>query len=158
MHSQAIQHNRIMITDADRAAVDKVLTSGWISKGEEVKGLEADFNEYLGGGVACAVSSGSAALFLALRGLDIGRGDRVGVPTYSCSALLNAVYMAGAEPWVFDVRADNFTINVERLDFDAHGVRTCIAVHCLGATADIGVLKKKNFSVVEDCCQSLGGP
>lgn len=156
--ADTIQHNRPLITESDRAAVDAVLASGWIAEGAEVRGLENDFVRHLGGGDACAVSSGTAALFLALRGLGIGRGNRVAVPSYSCSALLNAVYMADASPWVVDVRDDDFTIDLEGLGFDPEDVRAAIAVHCFGATANVKGLKQRGLTVIEDCCQSLGGP
>ena len=153
-----ISHNRVLITDPDRLAIDNVLTSGWIAEGKVVKDLEGDFVNCLGGGKACAVSSGTAALFLALRGLGIGRGDHVAVPSYSCAALLNAIYMLDAEPLVVDVRLDDFTINVENLLTDYGHIRACIAVHCFGASADVSALCERGILTVEDCCQSLGGP
>jgi len=153
-----ISHNRVLITDSDRLAIDNVLTSGWIAEGKVVKDLEGDFVNCLGGGKACAVSSGTAALFLALRGLGIGRGDHVAVPSYSCAALLNAIYMLDAEPLVVDVRLDDFTINVENLLTDYGHIRACIAVHCFGASADVSALCERGILTVEDCCQSLGGP
>jgi perosamine synthetase len=91
-----IPHNRPLITADDRAAVDAVLSSGWIAQGPAVEALEASFVGLYGGGGACAVSSGTAALFLALKSLGGATGSIVAVPTYACSALLNAVYMAGA--------------------------------------------------------------
>ena len=62
-----------------------------------------------GDGASCVVSPRTAPLFFALQELDIRRGDNVAVSTYSCSALLNAVYMAGAEAWVFDVRRETIS-------------------------------------------------
>lgn len=155
---EPIAHNRPLITAEDRAAVEAVLGSGWIAEGVQVRGLEEDFSAMLGGGEACAVSSGTAALFLALRGLGIGKGDGVAVPSYSCSAVLNAVYMAGAEPLVVDVRAADFTIDPKAVRRQAPEARAAIAVHCFGATAGIAALKAQGLLVVEDCCQSLGGP
>ena len=89
------------------------------------------------GGAACAISSGTAALFLALRGLGVGRGDKVALPSYSCSALLNAVNMTQASAEIVEVRPDDFTLDVAALDRQALDAKAVIAVHCFGASADV---------------------
>lgn len=157
--AEAIPHNRPLITPADRAAVDAVLASGWIAQGPEVLALEASFDALYGGGGSCALSSGTAALFLALKTLGMGPGKRVAVPTYACSALLNAVYMAGAEPWIADVEAEDFNIDPGAVERAAGGRKpdAIIAVHSYGARADVAALKAVGGAVIEDCCQSLGG-
>jgi dTDP-4-amino-4,6-dideoxygalactose transaminase len=152
-----IAHNRPWLTEADNAAVAEALASGWIAPGPRVAELEAAFVAMLGGGAACAVSSGSAALFLALKMLGAEAGDSVALPTYSCSALLNAVAMCGARPALVDVRSDDFTIDAGKLERQAPDARFVIAVHTYGATADVAALKAGGRVVIEDCCQSLGG-
>jgi perosamine synthetase len=152
-----IPHNRPLIADLDRAAVDAVLASGWVAQGPRVAALEAEFVRMYGGGVACAVSSGTAALFLALRSLGIREKDAVAVPSYSCSALLNAVNMLGAHAIPVDIRTDDFVVDpasVERLAPDAKAI---IAVHTFGASAPVADLRAPGRVIVEDCCQSLGG-
>ena len=154
-----IPHNAPLITAADRAAVDAVLASGWIGEGSEVEGLEADFDALYGGGGSCALSSGSAALFLALKVLGAGPGTRVAVPTYACSALLNAIHMAGAEPLVCDVRRHDYNLDpdsLQRLSGGKMPVAT-IAVHTYGAPADVAAIAGCGGAIIEDCCQSLGG-
>ncbi len=149
-----IRHNRPLIKEQDILAVENVLRSGWIAHGDQVTALENDFNFLYGGGGACACSSGTAALYLAFKGLGIGPNKRIAIPTYACSALLNAIYMAGAVPVVVDVREDDFTINADNIDSKVEAV---VAVHTYGAKADISLLKRKAPLIVEDCCQSLGG-
>lgn len=149
-----IPHNRPWITAEDRAAVDAVLQSGWIAQGPRVEALEHWFVSKYAGGGACAVSSGTSALFMALRGCGIGAGDAVAVPTYACSALLNAVHMAGAAPVVVDVRPDDFCIDATVVPV---GPRAVIAVHTFGARADVAALGAGGAMVIEDCCHSLGG-
>lgn len=158
MTSERIPHNRPLVTDEDRAAVAAVLMTGQLAQGVEIAGLERDFNHMMAGGASCAVASGTAALFLALKGLDVGPGHTVAIPTYACSALLNAVYMAGATPRLVDVRDDNFTIDPAAVERQAPDADTVIAVHCFGATADVESLCRSKRRVIEDCCQSLGGP
>lgn len=153
--TQIIAHNRPLITAEDQAAVAEALASGWVAQGPRVEGLEADFQAMLGGGEGCALSSGTAALFLALHGLAVKSGDVVALPTYTCSALLNAIHMAGAVPQPVDVKLDDFTLDPERLPRQA---KVAMAVHCYGASADVAGLKQHGARVIEDCCQSLGGP
>lgn len=152
-----IPHNRPLITPADEQAVQGVLKSGHIAQGPEVEGLEADFVTMMGDGSACALSSGSASLFLALYGLGIGKGQKVAVPTYACSALLNAVYMSGGTPSVVDVTEDTFILDPDRLDDQAPEAAAAIVVHCFGASADVKNIRDRGILVVEDCCQSIGG-
>jgi perosamine synthetase len=154
-----IPHNAPLITATDRAAVDAVLASGWIAQGPEVAGLESDFDTLYGGGGSCALSSGTAALFLGLKVLGAAPRARVAVPTYACSALLNAVYMAGAEPLVCDVRRHDYNLDPDSLRCLSGGNMppATIAVHTYGAPADVAAIAECGGAVIEDCCQSLGG-
>jgi dTDP-4-amino-4,6-dideoxygalactose transaminase len=160
--STVIPHNRPLITDDDRRAVQEVLLSPWIASGQEVQCLENDIDRLYRGGGSCAVSSGTAALYVALTVLGVGQGDAVGVPTYSCSALLDAVFAAGAEPLVVDVSPEDFTIDphsLTRLRPKA-GARLAatIAVHTHGARAPLEALSHADSGpIIQDCCHSLGG-
>lgn len=152
-----IPHNRPFISNEDRVAVDAALASGWISQGPSVRALENWFVRYHAGGGACALSSGTSALFMALKSLGVGIGEEVAIPSYACSALLNAVFMAGASPRVVDVLPDTFCLDAQAIQTKAPNARFVIAVHTYGATANIEAIKKQNRVVIEDCCQALGG-
>lgn len=152
-----IPHNQPLITNEDRAAVDAVLRSGWVAQGSQVEALERIFVSRHRGGEACAVSSGTSALFLALKGLGIGIDDEVALPSYACSALLNAVYMAGATPSIVDVKSDSFCLDPVALERQAAKSSCIIAVHTYGEPADIASMIKPSRKLIEDCCQSLGG-
>ncbi len=152
-----IPHNRPLILPCDRAAVDAVLASGWIAQGPATRRLEDRFVGYFGGGAACASSSGTAALLVALKALGAGPGAVVALPTYSCTALLDAVFMTGAEPQVVDVCADTFCLDGRLVSQQAPTARFIVAVNTFGAPADIGLLSAPGRTVVEDCCQSFGG-
>jgi perosamine synthetase len=82
----------------------------------------------------------------------------VAVPTYACSALLNAISMSGAAARPVDVRRDDYTIDPSSVARLASDARAAIAVHTYGACADVAALKRMGLAVIEDCCQSLGGP
>jgi perosamine synthetase len=152
-----IPHNRPLITAEDRAAVDAVLASGWIAQGPAVESLEATMVGHYRGGAACAVSSGTSALFLALKALGAAPDTIVAVPTYACSALLNAVFMAGAIPRVVEVLPDTFCLDPDAVRVQAPDAHLVIAVHAFGAVADVAALRADGRIVIEDCCQSLGG-
>lgn len=149
-----IPHNRPWITPEDHAAVDAVLASGWLAQGHRVEALEAAFIGLHGGGAACALSSGTASMSLSLSAAGITPGMTVALPTYACSALLNAVYWVGAKPYPVDVLADCFALDPDRLPEGADGI---IAVHTFGASAPVGVYRQTGAVVIEDCCQALGG-
>jgi len=154
-----ILHNKPHITADDLFAVEAVLDSGNIATGEEVKKLEQDFVDFYSMGEACAVSSGTAALFLALKALQLGKGDIVGVPTYTCSGVLNAILMAGCTPLVMDVNEGDFNINLDEVKKNRYWLKAVIAVHTFGARADVEGLKEvaPDAYIIEDCCQALGG-
>jgi perosamine synthetase len=149
-----IPHNRPTLGQVEREAAARALSSGWIAQGPEVEAFEAEVCAYLGlaAGHAVALSSGTAALFMALQALD-SKGKRVAVPVYSCAALRNAVIMAGAEPVPIDVTEDSPNIDVEQAV--RASVDVLIAAHVFGVPSrwhypDISI------PVVEDCAQALG--
>mgnify|MGYP006279536905 CR=1 FL=1 len=152
-----IPHNKPFITSEDRAAVDAVLQSGWLAQGSVVKQLEADFVRFFSGGAACAVSSGTASIFLALHALGVQAGDSVALPTYACSALLNAVYMIRAKPVLVDILPDTLCLNSVLLASTSIAPKAAIVVNTYGASGDAHTLQKSGIPVIEDCCQSLGG-
>lgn len=149
-----IEHNRPWITPEDRAAVDGVLASEWVAQGAVTQALEGAFVMMHGGGAACAVSSGTAGLALALLGAGVTSGMHVAAPSYACSALLNAINWVGATPVVGDVMAHNFTLDCSTL---VRAVDAVVAVHTYGAPASIADCRRIAPIVIEDCCQSLGG-
>jgi len=132
-----------VIGDEEVEAVTKVLRSGWLSVGPETAAFERGFAEALGVGRAVAVSSGSAALHLALMALGIGPGHEVIVPSLTFVATANAVCLLGARPVFADVRSDqDLTIDpadVARLLRPS--TRAIIAVHYGGWPADLKALR-----------------
>ncbi|MEU7427024.1 DegT/DnrJ/EryC1/StrS family aminotransferase [Streptomyces sp. NPDC040750] len=156
-HEPVIPHNGPLVTEDDVAAVTEALRSGWLASGPRTAALEEAFAERFHPRHATAVSSGTAGLTLALRGAGIGdTGATVAVPTYGCSALLDAVLAAGCTPLVVDVTERTLNLDPGRLD-GAGRVDAVIAVHTHGNAADLDALRARTALLVEDCCQSLGG-
>jgi dTDP-4-amino-4,6-dideoxygalactose transaminase len=100
-------------------------------------------------------------LFLTLLALGVRAGSRVAVPTYACSALLDAVRLAQAEPVVVDVSPDDLNLDPEMLTASVkrsgRRVDATILVHMFGARGAVERLQHVGGEIVEDCCQSLGG-
>lgn len=86
-----IPHSRPTLDQDEIAAVTRVLMSGQVAQGEEVRRFERTVASLIGAADAVAVSSGTAALHLALLALEVGVDDEVVIPSFVCPALLNAV-------------------------------------------------------------------
>ena len=89
--------------EAEIAALTRVVRSGWLAQGEEVRAFERELAMAVGAEHAIAVASGSVALELALRVLGVGPGDEVVTVSHSFIATANAVLAVGARPVFVDV-------------------------------------------------------
>jgi perosamine synthetase len=149
-----ISHNRPTLGNAEKEAALRVLDSGWIAQGREVEAFESEVCKYVGLDERCAValSSGTAALFMALWVLG-AKGKRVAIPVYSCAALRNAVVMAGAEPVAIDVAADSPNIDLNGLP--STGVDLIVAAHMFGFPSRWPRVFN-SIPVIEDCAQAFG--
>lgn len=158
MYKYFIIHNKPTIEKDDIKEVSKVLGSGWIAQGRKVNQLESALCSYLGRrGEGVCVSSGTAALYLALFSLDIGKSDEVILPTYICSALLNAVFSVGATPVLVDVNLDDFNISFEETRKKIRKrTKAIIVPHIYGFPVDIHRFLELEIPIIEDCAQSIG--
>jgi dTDP-3-amino-3,4,6-trideoxy-alpha-D-glucose transaminase len=142
-------------------AVREVAEHGAFTLGHHVEAFEREFADYCESDFAVGVSSGTEALVLALRALQIGPGDEVIVPANSFIATAEAVSLVGATPLPVDVDPDSHLLTAE-LVADALGprVRCVIPVHLFGATVDLDPLltlaREAGIEVIEDACQAHG--
>jgi len=142
------------------AAVAEVLESGFLTMGPKVAEFEVGLADACGTEHAVAVSSGTAALHLAVLALGIGEGDEVLVPAYTFPATANVVALAGARPVLVDV--DRRTMNVDPASvYDALTERTraVIAVHLFGLPLDWEALQSAvppEVVLIEDAAGALG--
>ena len=145
------------MSEEDAQAVAGVVREGRLAQGPEVAAFETEVARRVGVPAAAAVSSGTAALELALRALDVGSGAEVIIPTYACDALHHAVTRCGAVPVLAD--ADPLTLTVSAVDAQRRlGPRTRAVVvpHAFGLAADLDAFDALGVPVVEDCAQALG--
>lgn len=152
-----IPHSRPTIDQEETAAVASVLQSGQLAQGEHVLSFEKALASLIGVAGAVAVSSGTAALHLALLALEIGEDDEVVIPSFVCPALLNAIRYVRAVPVLADINPETFNMDVrdlrKRLTVKTKAV---IVPHIFGLPADIREIVSLGVPVIEDCAQSLG--
>jgi dTDP-4-amino-4,6-dideoxygalactose transaminase len=143
------------------AAIKEVIANCAFSGGPYVEQFEGDFAKFCGARYAVGVSSGTEALWLALRGLGVQPGDEVITAPNSFIATAEAISLCGAQPVFVDVEERSYTINPTLIE-QAITPRTkvIIPVHLFGQTADmdpiLGIARKHGLAVVEDACQAHG--
>jgi perosamine synthetase len=152
-----IPHSRPTIeTDEIQAGID-VLRSRLLAQGGMVEQFERGMAAYLGLAGGVAVSSGTAALEVALRALGIGTGDEVILPSYVCAAPWLAIRRVGAMPRVVDIDLETFSIDptAARLALTSK-TKAVIVPHLFGLPAELTELERLGVPIIEDCAQTLG--
>jgi dTDP-4-amino-4,6-dideoxygalactose transaminase len=141
--------------------MQRVTSSGVYLLGPEVEAFESEFADFIGTRYAVAVSSGTDAITLALRALDIGHGDEVVTVSHTAGATTASILHAGATPVLVDVDPMTLTMApgcVEAAITDR--TRAVVPVHLYGGAADMGFIrelcKRRGVAVVEDCAQAAG--
>jgi dTDP-4-amino-4,6-dideoxygalactose transaminase len=149
------------IGDEEIQAVSEVLRSGQLVQGERVAAFERAASAYLGVDHAVAVSSGTAALHVALLALSIGPGDEVIVPDFTFPATANVVELVGATVVLVDVDPVTFNLDLEHVERAiSDRTRAVVPVHEFGCPVDIGALearvRPRGIKIVEDAACALG--
>jgi perosamine synthetase len=146
---------------AEERAVLEVLRSGQLSLGPRVEEFERAFAQRVGATAACAVSSGTAGLHLALRAVGVESGDEVVTSSFSFVASANAVVYEGARPVFADI--DPMTLNLDPEAVRAavsERTRAILPVHIFGYPAEMDALeaiaREHGLAIVEDACEALG--
>ncbi len=152
-----IPHSRPAIGKEEIEAISKVIRSNMLAQGTEVKNFEEKMCQFIGATHAAAVSSGSAALFLVLKALNIGPGDKVALPAFVCTAPLNSIFQAGAEPLLVDIGIESYNISIKDLMKKINRkTKAIILPHMFGLPAEIEEVLNIGIPVIEDCAMSLG--
>jgi perosamine synthetase len=152
-----IKHSKPSISNKESEALRKVINSGYIGQGTLVKKLETTFAKYIGVKYAIAVNSGTSALHLSLLALGVNKKSEVIIPSYTCSAVLNAVNYTQAKVILADINEPDF--NISFLDTKkkiTKRTRAIIVPHIFGYPADIKKFASLGIPIIEDCAQSLG--
>jgi dTDP-4-amino-4,6-dideoxygalactose transaminase len=145
------------VSDADAERVARVVRAGQLAQGPEVAAFERELSARLGTEDVAVVSSGSAALELALRALGVGAGHEVIIPTYACDALYHAVTRCGAAAVLADADAATLTLSAAEAKRRLSARTAAVIVpHAWGLAVDLGEFRALGIPVIEDCAQALG--
>ena len=144
--------------------VKEAFDTNWIAPlGENVNGFERELAEKVGSKAAAALSSGTAAIHLALKAAGVGEGDIVFCPTLTFSATANPIIYQNAIPVFIDSDYETWNMSPKALEeaFEKYPeVKAVIVVHLYGLSADMDkimeICKKHNVAVIEDAAESLG--
>lgn len=150
------QHMKSELLDA----VDTVLSHGRIVLGPEVGQFEEEIARFCQKKYGIGVNSGTDALYLALRSLDVGPGDEVITTPMSWIATLNAITLCGATPVFVDVKEDQ-NINADLIEEAiTDKTKVILPVHYTGKLCDIhkimAIANRHGITVIEDAAQSFG--
>ena len=157
MCDEIIPHSRPLISDSDIEGVVSVMKSGQIAQGPRVAEFEEKLADFIGKKKAAAVSSGSAALHLSLLALGVKEEDEVIIPSFVCSAVLNAVNYSRATPVIVDIEPETFNISIDAIQRAITGkTKAVIVPHMFGCPADMQRLPELEIPVIEDCAQAVG--
>ncbi len=149
------------IGEEEIGEVVSALRSGWVTTGPKTKQFEADFAEYIDGGVeAIAVNSATAGLHLGLEALGVGPGDEVITTTHTFTATAEIVRYLGADPVLVDVDAKTLCIDVAAVEAAiTPRTKAIIPVHFGGRAADMDALlalaRKHGLHIMEDAAHAL---
>lgn len=139
----------------------EVLRSGSYILGKHNKSLEEELATFIGTKHSVAMNSGTDALHLALRALDIGSGDEVITVAFTFVATTEAIGIVGATPVFVDIDENTFNIDAKKIEEKiTPKTKAILPVHLYGQPCDMDIImdiaKRHNLYVIEDCCQAIG--
>jgi dTDP-4-amino-4,6-dideoxygalactose transaminase len=150
-----------LIKESAESAVLEILSSGRYIGGEAIASFEREFANYIGVTECVSCNSGTDALFLALRALEIGSGDEVITTPFSFFATAEVITRVGAKPVFVDIAPDTFNLDLAQIE-QAITSRTkaIMPVHLFGQPVDMtglmAIAKAHQLYVIEDCAQATG--
>jgi perosamine synthetase len=149
------------LDEREADAARRVMLSGWITQGPEVAAFEREFAECVGAEHACAVSSCTTALHLALLAAGVGPGDEVITVSHSYIATANSIRYCQAIPVFVDVNPDTFNIDPDLVEAAVGPMtRAILCVHQMGMPCDLDRISltaaKHSIPLIEDAACAIG--
>ncbi|WP_421658212.1 DegT/DnrJ/EryC1/StrS family aminotransferase [Leptothermofonsia sp. ETS-13] len=143
------------------ASVAEVLASGHYIGGSHVEAFEQQFASYVGTTQCIACNSGTDALYLALRALNIGPGDEVITTPFTFVATAETISAVGAKPVFVDIDRQTFNLDLEQVEASiTKGTRAILPVHLFGLPVNMSrlmaIAQAHHLFVIEDCAQATG--
>ena len=139
----------------------EVMRSGQYILGKNNKAFEEEISKYIGVKHAVCLNSGTDALHLALRALNIGKGDEVITVAFTFVATTESVEIVGATPVFVDIDENTFNMDASKIEEKiTPKTKAILPVHLYGQPCEMDkimeIAKKHNLYVIEDCCQAIG--
>lgn len=161
MNSKFIPYGLHWIDEEDVEEVVEVLKSNWITSGSKIDEFESALCKYIGCKYAVAVSSGTAALDIAVQALDLPRGSEVITTPFTFAATSNAILFNGLKPVFVDIQKETRNINPDEIKKKLGSKTSAIIyVDYAGHPCDISKIREiadeYNLYLVEDACHALG--
>jgi perosamine synthetase len=152
---------RPSLDEREADAVRRVILSGWITQGPEVSAFEREFAQCVGAPYACAVSSCTTALHLALLAAGVGPGGEVITVSHSYIATANSVRYCQATPVFVDINPHTFNIDPDLIEAAITPLtRAILCVHQMGMPCDLDrvarIAEKYSISLIEDAACAIG--
>ncbi|WP_175530595.1 DegT/DnrJ/EryC1/StrS family aminotransferase [Brevibacillus centrosporus] len=154
------------ISSDEILAVTEVMQTGMLVQGAKVQQFEQNLAAFMQANLVSVVSSGTAALHLALVALELGKGDAIIAPAFTFPATVNVIELVGAKPILVDVSSDNYNMDPRQLEevirtwTGPEKLKAIMVVHEFGAPADmveiVNIAKKHGLYVIEDAACALG--
>lgn len=152
---------RPLMDEAEVQAAGRAIRSGWVTQGPEVAALESEFAAFVGARYACAVSSGTTALHLALLVAGVRPGDEVVTVSHSYIATANVVRYCGAKPVFVDIQPETFNLDPGRIEsMLTPRTRAILCVHQMGLPCELAAVaelaRRRGLALVEDAACAVG--
>ena len=150
------------ISQRDINSVNKVLKNGWISSdGPEVRKFESEFSKFIGRKYSVTVSSGTAALEIAIKALGIKKNDEVLIPNFTIISNALAVVKQQAKPVLVDCNLENWNIDINQLENKINKkTKAIIITHIYSFANDMDkilkICRKNSIFVIEDAAEVIG--
>lgn len=154
------QQYKVIGSELNQAVLD-VLASGRYIGGATIENFERQFAAYIGTSECVACNSGTDALYLALRALNIGAGDQVITSPFTFVATAETISAVGATPVFIDIDPQTFNLDLNQIEAAiSPRTKAIIPVHLFGQPVDMTrlmtIAKAHNLAVIEDCAQATG--
>ena len=154
--------NRPIVTEGDARKIYKVVKSGWISSaGPDITVFEKNLSKFVNRKYACAVSSGTAALEIAVKSLGLNKNDEIIMPTFTIISNAIAIIKNLAKPVLIDSDLDTWNIDVKKIEEKiTKKTKAIMLPHIYGFPCDMDkilkICKKYKLYLIEDAAEMLG--
>lgn len=150
------------VSGREKQYLQECIDTGWVSSiGPFVQRFESDFASFCQRPHGVSLNSGTAAVHLAMRVLDVGPGDEVILPPLTFASVANCILYQGATPVFVDCRTDNWNIDPEQIESAiTERTKAIVPVHLYGLPCEMDrimqIATAHNIPIVEDCAEAHG--